>query len=119
MRRGGIKCLPLLLAMIVPALADAQTCQFIGDRTIKRLWLEVNLGLVIVPTQNFDNAAGCANTSQAIVPASNPMFKNILAGAMMAMATGTPINAFGCGCQSAWNTNFPSVYNFGVGGTPL
>jgi len=103
-----------LLCGYLPS-ASAQTCYFIGERYIKRLWFETSLGLQIFPTQNFDNPANCTVSSSAIVSLNHPMFKQLQASILFAWATGKPINAYGCGCQSAWSDTFPIVTNFGVG----
>ncbi len=115
-------CLRLVVVAIAWGIvfsASAQTCGFLGQRTIKGFWIENGLGLVVTPTQNFDNAAACTKTVQAIVLQSHPLYKQMHASVMMAMATGTPINAYGCGCQAAWNNDtYPLIVNFGVAVTP-
>lgn len=100
------------------ATSWAQTCGFVGTRTVERYWIETGLGLVIVPHQAFDNAPGCTSVVQAVVPESHALYKQFQASVMMAMATGMPINGYGCGCQSAWGQTYPLLHNIGVGGPP-
>ena len=107
-----------LLCAGASLVVQAQTCSFTAQRTIKGFWIENGLGLVIVPTQDFDNGYGCTNVKQAIVLQSHPLYKQMHASVMMAMAAGTPINAYACGCQSAWNNTYPIVINLGVGTMP-
>lgn len=99
--------------------ANAESCGFIGLRSVKSYWVEGSLGFVIVPIQTFDNPTACTRSDQAFVLSSNPQYKQILASAMLAMASGTPMQAYACGCQTYWSgQSWPIIASFGVGGSP-
>lgn len=111
-------CVTAALALCSIA-AQAQSCGFVGLRTIKSYWIEGNTALVVVPTQDFDNPTGCTRFNQAFVLTSNPAYKPILAAVMQAMATNTPIQAYACGCHTYWSgLNWPIIGGLGVGGGP-
>lgn len=111
----------LALALLVgTSMAQAQSCGFIGQRTVKSYWFEGNVGMVIVPTQPFDNPAGCTKSDQVFVLVSQPQYKQVVAAVMHSMSTNTPIQGYGCGCHTYWsNQTWPIVNSLGVGGGPL
>lgn len=116
--KTATRFIALAIALATAQSSSAQTCGFVGERRVKHFWIENGLGLVVVPTQNFDNAMACTRPTQAIIVQSHPLYKQMHASVMMAMATGTPINGYACECQSAWNQTYPVILNLGVGGTP-
>jgi hypothetical protein len=98
---------------------QAQSCGFVGLRSIKSYWVEGGVGLIVVPVQTFDNPTACTKFDQAFVLTSNPQYKQILASAMLSLSTGTPMQAYACGCQSYWGgQTWPIITSFGVGGSP-
>jgi hypothetical protein len=117
MRRNALRSAMAVSMLCVSTLAQSQSaCQFIGLRVLKRVWLEEGLGVMLAPVQPFDaGAAGCINNASALIPFSHPHFKELYSAALAALASGTPIDSYICGCASNWGTTFPSVLNFGVG----
>lgn len=108
-----------LLGSLSASSVSAQSCGFVGERQVKSYWIEGSVGLVIVPTEAFANPTACLRSDQMFVLSNNPQYKNILASVMHSMATGTPIQAYACGCHTYWsNQSWPIAVSFGVGGAP-
>jgi hypothetical protein len=101
----------------VSCLAQSQSsCQWIGSRVLKGVWIENNAGLVLTPTQPFDSAGvGCATLDKAFIPFSHPNFKELYAAALSAMASGTPVNGYSCSCFGWWGSTYLNVVSLGVG----
>ncbi len=112
------RVLTILVAGVLTASGNgafAQAVGSVGVRTIKSYWIESGAYLTVTPTTPFDNPTGCSQSSLAIIPATHPAYKQLLAAVIHAMATNTPISAWTSGCYSAWSQTYPSLYSLGVG----
>lgn len=99
--------------------ANAQSCGYVGLRHIQSYWIEGGLGLVVIPTQAFDNPSACTRSDKLFVLATHPQYKSILSTVMLAVSNNTPIQAYGCECHTYWaGQSWPSVGAFGFGGSP-
>jgi hypothetical protein len=106
-------CAALLAASSNGAFAQASGA--LGSRTVKSYWIEGGAFLAVTPTAPFDNPTGCTQSSLAIIPATHPAYKQMLAAVIHAMATNAPISMWATGCYSSWGQTFPSFYALGVG----
>jgi hypothetical protein len=90
--------------------AAAQASGPLGSRTIKSYWIEGDWGLAVKATTPWNNPTGCTSSEIAIIPASHPAYKPMLAAVIHAMATNTPLTLWANGCLSAWGQTWPSFH---------
>lgn len=94
--------------------AVAQASGSLGARLLKGYWIESNAFLAIRPIEPFDNPTGCAQSYIAIIPMSNPQYKQIQAAVIHAMAANKPVSVYASGCFTSWGQTWPSFYALGV-----
>jgi hypothetical protein len=109
-------CAPLLLALcLFVSSANAQQHGGSGARFIQGYWVEPTQGLVIRPTQPFDNPTGCTHAQYIWVTEANPQYKQILAAVFHAKAANLPIRAWLVSCKTFWGgESTPVVHALGV-----
>jgi hypothetical protein len=113
---SGSVSAPLLLAFCLFAgSANAQQTGGSGARFIKGYWIEPGQGLVIRPTQPFDNPTACTHAQYIWVTETNPQYRQILAAVIHAKATGLPIRAWLVSCKTYWGgESTPVVHALGA-----
>lgn len=82
-------------------------------RVIKSYWIESNIFLAIRPDSSFNNPTGCGNSDIAIIPATHPAFKQVMAGVVHSMSMNAPVHVWAQGCFSFWGQTFPIFYGIG------
>jgi hypothetical protein len=110
----SLKALLAAIAVTASTHALAQANGSLGTRIIKGYWIEGGAFLAVKPTTPFDNPTGCTQSDFAILPATNPAYKPMLAAVMHAMVTNTPLSIWGVGCYTAWGgQTWPTVHALG------
>ena len=109
---------PIIFAVLcsIAIYAQAQSCHFTGERTIKSYWIENGSGVFVTPNQPFDNPQSCTDPlGRIFISSTNPQYKTYLTNFMLAMSTGATINGYVCGCTAGpWGFTFIAPINMGV-----
>ena len=98
------KWIPLFAALF-PMVADA-TGGASGTQQITQINTDSYNGFIeIFCVSAWGNPDGCSNASTVVVPLSNPNYRDMLASALMASATGKNVQFWVVGCASTpWGT---------------
>jgi hypothetical protein len=78
------------------------------------MWKAESL-LISSPTTAFNNPDGCGNSIYAILPSSDPSYKDQLAIALTAFTAGKQVSFWFVGCYSTpWGFTAPKVFSITI-----
>lgn len=103
----------VLWVAAIPMLASADG--FSGIRTIKTVHVEGPYFARIIATSPFDNPDGCGSSTGVLIRNVDAQYKDALAAAMLAFATGQPVKFYTTGCAAtSWGYTEPVVFSISV-----